>query len=198
MKPSPLCPCKSFDDEKHYPHSKWFFLSFFSFKWIVYFIPVPNCFSHVWLCATLWTVACQAPLSMGFCRQEYWNGLPCPPPGDRPDPRIEPMSLMSPALVGGFFTTTSTWEALVSWSAQVNILFHKMVQRHQWINNESKSDFRICMILEMTIINVVWIIHEYTIFYLTIPLLFEIWEVVLVSRNYGSFCFYFVLIFYLF
>ena len=82
--------------------------------------------------------------------------------GDLPDPRIEPMSLMSPALVGGFFTTTSTWEALVSWSAQVNILFHKMVQRHQWINNESKSDFRICMILEMTIINVVWIIHEYT------------------------------------
>ena len=43
--------------------------------------------------------------------QEYWSGLPCPPPGDLPDPGIEPMSLMSPALAGGFFITSSTWEA---------------------------------------------------------------------------------------
>ena len=60
---------------------------------------------------TLWTVACQAPLSMGFCRQEYWSGLPCPPPGDLPNPRIEPMSLMSPALASRFFTTRTTREA---------------------------------------------------------------------------------------
>ena len=53
----------------------------------------------------LWTVACQALLSMGFSRQEYWSGLPCPPPEDLPDPGIEPVSLMSPALAGGFFTT---------------------------------------------------------------------------------------------
>ena len=44
------------------------------------------CFSRVWLFATLWTVACQAPLSIGFSRQDYWRGLPCPPPGDPPDP----------------------------------------------------------------------------------------------------------------
>ena len=50
-------------------------------------------FSRVWLCATLWTIACQASLSMGFSRQEYWSGLPCPPPGDCPDPGIEPMFL---------------------------------------------------------------------------------------------------------
>ena len=50
------------------------------------------------LFATPRTVACQAPLSMGFSRQEYWSGLPCPPPGDLPDPGIEPMSLVSPAL----------------------------------------------------------------------------------------------------
>ena len=50
-------------------------------------------FSHVCLFATPWTAACQAPLSMGFSRQEYWSGLPCPPPGDLPDPGIEPMSL---------------------------------------------------------------------------------------------------------
>ena len=49
-------------------------------------------FSHVWLCATLWTVACQVPLSMGFPRQGYWSGLPCPPPGDLPNPEIKPRS----------------------------------------------------------------------------------------------------------
>ena len=63
------------------------------------------------LFATLWSVARQAPLSMGFSRQEYWSGLPCPPPGDLPNPGIEPESLMSPALAGGFFTTSTTWEA---------------------------------------------------------------------------------------
>ena len=47
-------------------------------------------FSHVGLLATLWAVTCQAPLSMGFCRQEYWSGLPCPPPGDLPDLGKEP------------------------------------------------------------------------------------------------------------
>ena len=56
-----------------------------------------SCFSRVWLFATLWTVACQAPLSMGFSRQEYWSGLPCPPPGDLPDPGIELISPVSPA-----------------------------------------------------------------------------------------------------
>ena len=49
-----------------------------------------------------WTAGHQAPLSMGFPRQEYWSGLPFPPPGDLPDPGIE---LVSPALAGGFFTT---------------------------------------------------------------------------------------------
>ena len=49
-------------------------------------------FSHVQLLATLWTVARQAPLSMGFSRQEYWSGLPCPPPGDLPNPDIESRS----------------------------------------------------------------------------------------------------------
>ena len=54
---------------------------------------------------TLWTIARQAPLSMGFSRQEYWSGLPFPSPGDLPDPRIEPESLVSPVLAGGFFTS---------------------------------------------------------------------------------------------
>ena len=68
-------------------------------------------FSHVWLFVILWTVALQAPLSMGFSRQEYWGGMPCPPPGDLPNPGIEPMSLMSPALTDMFFTISVAWEA---------------------------------------------------------------------------------------
>ena len=68
--------------------------------------------SCVRLFVTPWTVDHQALLSMGFSTQEYWTGLPCPPPGDLPNPEIEPMSLTSPALIGGFFTIHSTWEAL--------------------------------------------------------------------------------------
>ena len=67
-------------------------------------------FSNAWLFTTLWTVAHQALLSMGFCRQEYWSGLPCPPPGDIPNPGIKPVSLMSPALACMFFTTSTMWE----------------------------------------------------------------------------------------
>ena len=48
---------------------------------------------------------------MGFSREEYWSGLPCPPPGDLPDPGIEPKSLASPALAVGFFTTSISSEA---------------------------------------------------------------------------------------
>ena len=56
--------------------------------------------SHVWLFATPWAVPCQASLSMGFSRQEYWSGLPFPLPGDLPNLGIESMSLLSSALVG--------------------------------------------------------------------------------------------------
>ena len=59
----------------------------------------------------LWTVAYQAPLSVGFSREEHWSGLPCPPLADLPDPGIEPASLRSSALAGRFFTTSATWEA---------------------------------------------------------------------------------------
>ena len=68
-------------------------------------------FSCVQLFATLWTVAYQAPLSKGFSQQDYWSGLPFPPPQDLPDPGIEPASLISPALAGRFFTISATWEA---------------------------------------------------------------------------------------
>ena len=70
--------------------------------------------SHVQLFAAPRTVAHQTPLSMEFSRQEYWSGLPCPPPGDLSNPGIEPVFLGSPALTGEFFTTSATWKALAT------------------------------------------------------------------------------------
>ena len=60
---------------------------------------------------TPWTVTHQAPLSTEFSREEYWSGLPFPSPGDLPDPGIKPMSLKSPAVAGGFFTTVAPRKA---------------------------------------------------------------------------------------
>ena len=64
---------------------------------------MPNSF------ATPWTTARQAPLSMGFSRQDYWSGLPCPPPEDLPDPGTELVSPASSALASRFLTTGATW-----------------------------------------------------------------------------------------
>ena len=61
------------------------------------------------------TVDYQAPLSMGFPRQQHWNMLPFPTPGDLPDPETEPISVVSPALAGRFFTNNTTWEVTVLW-----------------------------------------------------------------------------------
>ena len=86
-------------------------------------------FSHVQLVVTLWTVAFQASLSMGFSRQEYWSELPCPPPGDLPEAGIEPASPASPALADRFITTSTTWEfSLVGyWNLNSAIVyFHKV------------------------------------------------------------------------
>ena len=66
-------------------------------------------FSHGRLFATPWTVARQAPLSIGFPRQESWSGLPCPSPGDLPHPGTEPASLTS-VLASGFFATSTIWK----------------------------------------------------------------------------------------
>ena len=86
----------------------WIFWKVYAYTWVL------SCFSHVQLFATLWTVVQQAPLSMGFSMQEYSNGLSCPPLGALPDPRIPNLHLMSPALAGGFLTTSASWEIL-SW-----------------------------------------------------------------------------------
>ena len=77
--------------------------------WKILYQCVQSHFSYVWLCMTLWTVACQAPLSMGFSRQENCNGLSCPSPGDVSHPGIKTASLTSLTLAGGFLTTSTTW-----------------------------------------------------------------------------------------
>ena len=68
-------------------------------------------FSRILLFLILWTIAHQASLSMRFSRQEYWSGLPYPPPEDLPNPGIKPTSLMSPAVAGIFFISSAAWEA---------------------------------------------------------------------------------------
>ena len=96
---------------------------------------------------TLWTVALQAPLSMGFCRQEYYSGLPSPPPGDLPDPGIEPMSHYVSCIAVGFFITSATWEAHIGIYIRVcvcgcahthtyfipNSDIHKCLGWHDWV-----------------------------------------------------------------
>ena len=107
-------------------------------------------FSNVQLFATLWTVTHQAPLSMGFSRQKYWSGLPCPSPGNLPNPGIEPKSLKSPSLASGFFTTSITWETVKG-----TLWLHNRRQSFSFLNqspfsvptsysrNEKELEFRV-------------------------------------------------------
>ena len=88
-------------------------------------------FSHVRLFATLWTVACQTPLYMGFPRQEYWSGLPFPPPGDLPPSGIEPAPLTSPALAGRFLAASATLGSVVSAAQSRPALCNPMGCAHQ-------------------------------------------------------------------
>ena len=90
-----------------------------------------SCFSRVQLFETLRTIAHQAPLSMGFSRQEYWSGLQCPPPEDLLNPGFEPMSVMSPALAGEFFTTNTSWEAPSSCTSPHHSLSSNKIYTHQ-------------------------------------------------------------------
>ena len=109
-------------------HLDSLYLPSISFRTQAYVASVLSHFSPVRLFATLWTVAHQAAVSMGFSRQEYWSGLPCPPAGDLPNLGIEPMSLMSPALTGGFFPTSTTWEAhTMCHSSLIQARLHKQL-----------------------------------------------------------------------
>ena len=107
--------------------------------------------------ATPWTIACQTPLFITFPRQEYWSGLPFPPPGDLPDPGIKPIS---PALAGVFFTTSTTWEA-PNYCLPVGFLRNSAISWQKWVVHlhlEQSCSFFFSFFLETTI--VVWYAAE--------------------------------------
>ena len=79
------------------------------------------CFTHVLLFVIPWTVACQAPQSMGFSRREHWSGLPFPPPGDLPDAGLKPVSPVAPALQAGFLPTEPQEQAC-NWHVNNDVL----------------------------------------------------------------------------
>ena len=114
-------------------------------------------FSCVQLCVTLWTVVPQAPLSTGFFRQEYWSGLPYLSPEDLPNPGIEPVSLMSPALAGGFLTTSATSEILTEFlqnqllASRNSLSFsrHRCQILMAWIWVYSKKYFRASLVIQL-------------------------------------------------
>ena len=110
--------------------------------------------SRVWLSVTPWTVAHQAPMSMGFSRQEYWSGSPFPPPGDLPDPGIEPSSLRSPVLAGGFFTSSATWEVVI-WLGCIYFFFKSNLQV---VINKPCDQCRINYVISAW--SVTWSVHD--------------------------------------
>ena len=100
-------------------------------------------FSRIQLFVTLWTVASQSPLSMGFSGQEYWRGFPCPPPGDLPDLGIEPASLMSPALAGKLFTASTTCISILLWDHYYRIEDHNTEPKClEWLLIAAQSEMK--------------------------------------------------------
>ena len=120
-------------------------INFFSYLLLTWETCVLSCFSCVWLFMTLWTVAHQAPLFMGFSRQEYWSELPFPSPGHLMDPGIKPMP---PALAGGFLTAAPPRKPqganhkpqcslhcrfVPSWCSTLEEKMHELLHSETWI-----------------------------------------------------------------
>ena len=99
-------------------------LHIFNIQLIRYFFLLLSCFSRVQLFVTPWTVVYLAPLSMEFSRQEYWSGLPCPSPGDFPDPKTKPCSLRSPALQADSLPLSRQGSPITSSVAAILIFLH--------------------------------------------------------------------------
>ena len=95
--------------------------------------------------ATPWTVPCRAPVSMGFSRQEHWSGLPCPSPGDLPNPGILPNALTSPAWAGRFFTVSATREAQHYYNRKALLrLFKEKIREKETRPFFKRVNFMIC------------------------------------------------------
>ena len=111
-----------------------------------------------------WTVARQAPLSMGFSRQECWSGLPFHSPGDLPDPGIEPAFLLSPALAGGLFTTGATWEPnvvliIVIWKILDGNIF-QFLPWMTWVLQCPPCVLHFCLISSLRILDFLLMCHS--------------------------------------
>jgi len=99
--------------------------------WIVHAWMLSH-FSHVWLFVTPWIVACQVPLPMGFFRQEYWSGFPGPPPGDLPDPEMEPTS---PALQADSLPTKPSGKLhAIGLELEISVWTHALLNRYIWMH----------------------------------------------------------------
>ena len=146
-----------------------------------------HCFSHVLFFAAPGTLDRQAPLSMGFSRQAYWSGLPFLPLGDLPDPTIEPASLKSPALTGGFFTTSTTWGALLFANVLLNSLFlnlpYFLVLELSLVNRFCLS--LIYFLMWLIILHLFSLLFIWIIFYCDLFLL----DVIFFSRYFGFYRF---------
>ena len=112
-----------------------------------------RCSSHVQLFVTIWTIAHQVPLSVGFSRQEYWSRLPFASPGDLPDPGIEPAP---PALVDGVFTTSATWEA-----PKTNYKRANLSKKRTFVPSDIPVLYMEDMIFSMVTPQVLWV-HWYS------------------------------------
>ena len=113
--------------------------------------PLCMCAKSLQSCLTLCSpLDCspQVPLSMGFSRQEYWSGLPRPPPGDFPESGIKPVSFMSLALASRFFTASSTWEDLKFYYPQLKSKFHWDWHTHTTILKITNKDLLLKIFLK--------------------------------------------------
>ena len=119
-------PAKTWKQPSRWKKKLWYI------QMMTYCCAMLSCFSHVWLFMMLWTVAHQAPLSMEFSRQEYWSGLPCPPPEDLPNPGIEPISLASPALQAGSLPSEPPGKPdEILFSAKKHEISYQATKRHE-------------------------------------------------------------------
>ena len=112
---------------------------------------VLSSFSYVQLFVTLQTIACQAPLSMEFSRQENWSGLLCPPPGDLPKPGTEPASLTSPALAGGSLSLVLPGKPYRQIQIQIQIYVHRVRQRQR--ERDRESSILLCSVKSQLTLN---------------------------------------------
>ena len=114
------------------------------FSLLILFCILAQSLNHVQSFVTPCTAAYQAPLSMGIPRQEYWSGLPLPPPEDLPDRGIKPTSVASPAIACGFFTTLTLFTTSVTWEAPYTVINHTMKMTIFWV-----FEFSYCQVISV-------------------------------------------------